>query len=160
MMTEAGFSGRGIVLLQKQKAWSEWREWPVTLRRPRPIFVDPCAGTLSTAKACILLPRHRCFVGCEVDTLCYEEFMLSRYSCSCGNSLMTIAKYLVPEVQAWAKVLVSVPDGTNARRKMVPWDTQCSSCLSQSFRPYHPFPLEQGQWSSLYEKGKALPLTQ
>lgn len=37
--------------------------------------VHAYAGTFSISKACMLLPRHRRFMGCKVDPICMNEAM-------------------------------------------------------------------------------------
>lgn len=42
------------------------------LTRPGDIVVDFTAGTFPVLKACMLLPKHRRFVGCDIDKMCVE----------------------------------------------------------------------------------------
>ncbi|PXF46431.1 DNA adenine methyltransferase YhdJ [Gracilariopsis chorda] len=41
--------------------------------QPGDLVVEMFAGTFSTAMACVELPKHRNFVGCEPDKACFEH---------------------------------------------------------------------------------------
>lgn len=40
-------------------------------------ILDLCAGTSGTASACMMVTKHRRFVGCENDATCYAASMAS-----------------------------------------------------------------------------------
>lgn len=57
------------------------RQWMMDIiekfTKPGDLVVDPCAGTFSVAMACMLMPKHRKFVGCDKDDSCLENSMTS-----------------------------------------------------------------------------------
>lgn len=44
--------------------------------KPGTLVVDACAVTFAVAKACMLLVKHRRFIGCKEDSSCVNEAIL------------------------------------------------------------------------------------
>lgn len=85
---------------------------------PGKTVMYPCAATFAASKAFMFLLRHRCFVGYEIDTVCFKESLLA-----CGQVL---SRQIVVEestgvgevdLQAITKVLGSVINSIGARQK-------------------------------------------
>lgn len=43
--------------------------------KPGHLVVDRCAGSFKPDKNCMLLPMHRCFVGHEINRMCFQASM-------------------------------------------------------------------------------------
>lgn len=79
---------------------------------------DPCPGTFSTVKDCMMKPSHRRFVGYEMDAWCCKASLLYLIQVFL-RTVFYDKSDVVDElnVQAVEKVLVLVPDKTSCRRK-------------------------------------------
>lgn len=66
----------------------------------------------------MLLPRPRCFVGCEMDNVCLKESLLVAVKIF-TRQVLKKESYIAGGVgvQAAAKVLVSGTDGSSDRHK-------------------------------------------
>ena len=60
-------------LRPEQKSLPLLQELVSRFSQPGDIVTDMFAGTFSTAVACMSLPRHRVFVGCELDHDCFLQ---------------------------------------------------------------------------------------
>lgn len=60
-------------LRPEQKPIPLLKELICRFSQPNDIVVDLFSGTFSTAIACLQLPNPRCFVGCELDELCFTH---------------------------------------------------------------------------------------
>lgn len=45
--------------------------------KAKELVVYTCAGTLATAKTCLQLPQHRCFVGFDMNLMFFEDSLPS-----------------------------------------------------------------------------------
>ena len=72
-------SGRRVTTTQalrnEQKPLPLLKELIMRYTKPGDIVMDMYAGTFSVALACLTLPQHRVFVGCELDTWCFDHAM-------------------------------------------------------------------------------------
>ena len=59
-------------LRPEQKSLDLLKELISRFSQPGDLVVDMFAGTFATALACLQLPKHRCFVGCEPDDGCFQ----------------------------------------------------------------------------------------
>lgn len=69
-------AGQGAIterVRPEQKSRALLKELISRYSQPRDIVVDLFAGTFSTALACMELPGHRRFLGCESDAVCYAH---------------------------------------------------------------------------------------
>lgn len=57
----------------EQKCRALLKELICRFSQPGDLVVDLFAGTFSTAMACMELPKHRIFVGCEDEKACFEH---------------------------------------------------------------------------------------
>lgn len=61
-------------LEQRHTAWTNSIVQKFT--RPANLVLDGCAETFSVTMASLLIPKHRGFIKCKVDTSCVAEAML------------------------------------------------------------------------------------
>ena len=64
---------RTKALRPEQKSAALLRELVSRFSQPKDLVVDLFGGTFSTAVACISLPEHRRFIGCEMDAVCFSR---------------------------------------------------------------------------------------
>lgn len=89
---------------------------------PGQTFFDPCTGTFEIVTACMLLPRHHCFVASKIDTVCFKESLLVVVNVFARHVLIEESN-IVSEayVQDAAKFFVSSTDSISAKRKKLLW---------------------------------------
>lgn len=66
-------AGQNRATRPEQKSAAGVKDIVRTFSQPVHVVLDPCVGTFATAKACMMLPRHRRFIGCEMDTGCCHK---------------------------------------------------------------------------------------
>lgn len=93
---------------------------------PCSLVVHPCADTFSTAKTCIMFPKHRRFIGTDFDPLCTNTALrglVKTYSRRCLNN--------EPEITVWDAIIAAANttntlimdiDANIGRRKLDSWD--------------------------------------
>lgn len=66
---ELGSSGKKVMLWLEQKPVNWMMDAVSKFCKAGEVIVDTCTGMLATAKACLKLPQHRRFIGCEKDSM-------------------------------------------------------------------------------------------
>jgi DNA modification methylase len=75
-MDEVGENGKPLLLRPEQKPLALMQTLVSKYSPPNGLVFDPFAGTLSTAKACLLLPEHRRCVCGDLDPKCAQIGMV------------------------------------------------------------------------------------
>lgn len=162
MATDDETFGPSRVLSREKKGvvWMKDIIWKFTL--PGQTAVDLWARTFATEKACMLQRRHRHFLGCEINAVCFKESLLGVVKVFPRQILNEESEIVsAANVQDAAKVFVSETDCIDARRKKVLWAAQSGLCLTQSFSVHIMHFLSNCFWEpSLYDMRKDLPLSQ
>lgn len=77
VVSERERSGRNRVMRSEQMSVAWMQDILSMVSKAEQEEVDPCAGTSATVKKYMILPPHCEFVGCEIDTDCYNQTSIS-----------------------------------------------------------------------------------
>lgn len=96
--------------------------------------ISPSSGTFSAARARLMLPKCRLFVGCKIDSVFFNASKQSVEKTFTQNALKEHSYVKVSaEVVVSAGTYVTAMDKIQARRKMVIWDGPAGLLAMQSF---------------------------
>ena len=117
------------------------RQWMMDIiekfTKPGDLVVDPCAGTFSVAMACMLMPKHRKFVGCDKDDSCLENSMTSLVALFARQILNPNSDIDgTDHDKVHAKVLLRELDAIEAKRRLDIWDIPPGVPVVQTFPKY------------------------
>ena len=102
------------------------------------IVVDPFAGTYPVFKACLKLPKHRRFIGCDIDTDCLyhvEDDLIQTYA----RLIISSDSDLNPpneKLKLAAQTLVSEMEQLKVNRRASAWTVPQGLVSMQTFPPY------------------------
>lgn len=104
---------------------------------PGAVVMDTFCGTLSTAKACLSLHKHRKFVGCDIDSACIDAslpglLLIFAKQCLNDDSDITVDY----EVQEAAKLYISSMDAVEKKMRWTVWSVPGGFVPVQNF-PEH-----------------------
>lgn len=111
----------------------------VKLRKPADTVLGAFAGTFATTKACLLLPKHRKFIGGDVSKECVEAalpYVVNTFALPVHNPLSYIEGN--DEVRQSAEVVMDTMARFSARRRRDVWEVtgvyiQCCDYRSTSW---------------------------
>lgn len=85
------------------------------------VNVAHCSGTLATTKACMLLPQHRQFIECAIDTGSYNHFHISGEETLWVGSKWKLGHHWIKRGCRADKWFVRAMDGIATNTKKMIW---------------------------------------
>lgn len=73
VVSEREVLDRNRVRRLENKSIAVMKDMVSNFSKPRHVIADLCAGTLATAKDCMMLSQHSRFIECEVNTDCSNQ---------------------------------------------------------------------------------------
>lgn len=144
-------SGKRMMVRPEQKSASWMMDIMSKFSRPEKLVVDTCAGTMSTAKACLALPQHGRFVGCEEYSMCSVKSLLSLVKVH-AEQVLNLEPDLVGSdkaVEAY-RVFIGAMDAILTRRRVGRW------IVPDSLAPVQTFPVHILHFSGYSHRDAAL----
>ena len=119
---ETNENGRPFMWRPEQKSIPMLKDIIVRMTKPGATVVDTFAGTCATAKACLMLKKHRKFIGCDKDEDCLEAAMPELLRVFAEQVLNEDSDIVcAPEVGEAAKVYLHALKGMDRRKRINKW---------------------------------------
>ena len=135
---EDGNSNSRAMLRPEQKSITLMSDIIEKFSKPGDLVVDPCSGTFSVAKACLLLPKHRRFVGCDLDPACLqhtEDRLIELFARQLLNPRSDISTR-DDKLTSSAQNLVAEIERLKVTKRAAAWNTPKGLSPMQNFPPY------------------------
>lgn len=130
-------SGRPLMLQPEQKTFSRMKDMVEPFSRDEDLSMHTSVGTIGTAKACMLLPRHQRFVGCDVVSFFFERAfpdVISTFPKQVFNEKTDTTR--LEEVQSAGRVFASVLEQLVVNRSHYDWAVPRGIVPVQMFPQY------------------------
>lgn len=98
------------------------------------VVVNPCAGTSTTAKACLLLPEHCRFMGCGIDADCVARVEDGLFETYAQVLLISESDLTAPDnVMQAAQTFVLAMDAIHGKERLDMWSVPPRLLTVQTF---------------------------